>query len=451
MNEKTEAKNRILALFDSGSFVELFGEMTRRNTDFNTIPEEPKGDGVITGYGLISGRPVYVYSQDETIYHGSVGEMHLKKIEMLYDMAFKTGSPVIGMISSSGLRLTEVTDGLQALGKLWKKKAEASGRILQIDLIFGSAGGGSAIATGLSDFVLMEKNASLFVHSPNALPGNSIEKKNTLSADFRMETGDVDFIGSAEEIIEKARILLNILPYTPTDIVDTGYEDDLNRLTPNLAGVDDIRTILSEISDNGLFTEVKDAFAPDMITGFVSFDGQTVAVIANEEDSISASGLKKAAAFVRFADGFSIPLLSLSNAVSFSSSIEEEGRIISEAANLISVLSSATIPKVNVLLSKVRGTAYLIMNSQAIGADVTFAFKDTKIEVMDPNRASLVIGEDETFAERFRENQTAIAAAKRGYVDCIIEKKDMRKHIVSAFEFLSFKNDSGFSVKHRTK
>ena len=227
------ASKRIDALLDENSFVEIGGNVTARSTDFNMQQNETPGDGVVTGYGVIDGNLVYVYSQDASVLGGTIGEMHAKKITALYDMAMKMGAPVIGLIDCAGIRLQEATDALNAFGELYLKETLSSGVIPQITAVFGSCGGGLALVPALTDFTFMEeKKAKLFVNSPNALDGNDVSKCDTASAKFQSEdTGLVDFVGSEEEIYAGIRELINLIPSNNED--DMSYEectDDLDRV-----------------------------------------------------------------------------------------------------------------------------------------------------------------------------------------------------------------------------
>ena len=232
------ASKRIEALLDDNSFVEIGSLVKARTTDFNMTEKETPADGVVTGYGVIDDKLVYVYSQDASVLGGSIGEMHAKKIVKLYDMAMKMGAPVIGLIDCAGLRLQEATDALNAFGEIYMKQALASGVIPQISAIFGNCGGGLAIAAGMSDFTLMSDNAHLFVNSPNALDGNYTEKCDTSSAKFQSEeTSNVDFTGDEAEVINKIRELVAMLPANNED--DMSFEectDDLNRVCSGIEG-----------------------------------------------------------------------------------------------------------------------------------------------------------------------------------------------------------------------
>jgi len=469
------AGKRIASLLDDNSFVEIGGYVTARSTDFNLPQTETPGDGVITGYGVIDGHLVYVYSQDASVLGGSIGEMHAKKIAGLYDLAIKTGTPVIGLLDSAGLRLQEATDALNAFGEIYQKQALASGVVPQITAVFGRCGGGMALIPGLTDFTFMEgSKAELFVNSPNALPGNTKEKCDTSSAKFQSEeTGMIDFVGSEDEILNNIRALVCMLPANNED--DLSYEectDELNRACEDLANAaGDTSILLSNIADNNLFVELKEAYAPDMVTGFLRLNGTTVGAVANRtevydengevkesfDSVISARGAEKAAEFVSFCDAFEIPVLTLTNATGFKACKCSEKKIAKAAAKLTAAFANATVPKVNVIIGKAFGSAYVVMNSKAIGADMTFAWKDAQIGMMDAQLASKIMyaGEDskvinEKAAEYASLQSSALSAAKRGYVDNIIEAEDTRKYVIGAFEMLYTKREDGPSRKHGT-
>lgn len=415
-NNATEnsAGKRIAELLDAGSFVEIGGAVTARNTDFNLQAKETPADGVITGYGVIDGNLVYVYSQDATVLNGSIGEMHAKKILKIYDMAMKMGAPVIGLIDCAGLRLQEATDALEAFGGLYLKQSMASGVIPQITAIFGTCGGGLAVIPGLTDFTFMEsKSGKLFVNSPNALAGNEISKCDTSSADYQSEVaGLVDGVGSETEILGQIRTLVTLLPANNED--DLSYEectDDLNRVCPDLANAaEDTAIALAQIADNQSFFEVKSAFAKEMVTGFIRLNGVTVGAVANRtkvydaqaqvvaefDGSLTVDGCKKAIDFVNFCDAFSIPVLTLTNVSGYCATKESEKNMARAAARLTYTFANATVPKVNVIVGKAFGSAYIAMNSKSIGADIVYAWPNSEIGMMEADLAAKIMyaGED---------------------------------------------------------
>ena len=351
MGNKTEnaAGRRIAAMLDAGSFVEIGGAVTARNTDFNMQEKETPADGVITGYGVIDGNLVYVYSQDVSVLNGAIGEMHAKKIARIYDMAMKMGAPVIGLIDCAGLRLQEATDALEAFGGLYLKQSMASGVIPQITAIFGMCGGGLSLIPALADFTFMEEKGRLFVNSPNAIAGNRIEKCDTASAAFQSkEVGLVDGVETEDEILEDIRTLICMLPCNNEE--DASYDecnDDLNRVCEGIEDAfEDAAIALSQISDDQIFFETKKDFAQDMVTGFIRLNGMTVGAVANRsvvyneegeiaaqfDGSLSADGANKAAEFVEFCDAFNIPVLSLTNVSGFAASEYDEKHLAKAAA-----------------------------------------------------------------------------------------------------------------------
>ena len=469
------ASKRIESLLDENSFVEIGALVTARATDFNLKQTETPSDGVVTGYGVINGKLVYVYSQDASVLNGSVGEMHARKITNLYDLAMKTGAPVIGLIDSAGLRLQEATDALNAFGEIYLKQTLASGVIPQITAIFGSCGGGLALIPTLTDFTFMESSkAKLFVNSPNALDGNNISKCDSSSAEFQSsEGGIVDVVADEAVIYAKVRELVSMLPANNED--DAAYEectDDLNRVCADLANcVGDTSIALSTIADNNVFFEVKENYAKDMVTGFVKLNGMTVGCVANRTEVYSAegevtdkydavlsvNGCEKAADFIHFCDAFDIPVLSLTNVRGYEATVCAEKHIAKAVAKLTYAFANATVPKVNVVIGKALGSAYVAMNSKAIGADLTIAWPDAQIGSMDADLAAKIMYEGqgaevikEKAAEYAALQTSAAGAAKRGYVDQIIDAADTRKYVIGAFEMLFTKREDRPSKKHGT-
>ena len=469
---KSKAADRIAALLDESSFVEIGSLVTARSTDFNLANEKAASDGIITGYGLIDGNLVYVYSQDASVLGGSIGEMHAKKIVRLYSLAMKMGAPVIGLIDSAGMRLQESTDALNAFGMLYRRMAFASGVIPQITAVLGKCGGSLAVAAGMSDFVFMEgSSAKLYVNSPNALEGN--KEENTAGAKFQSESGLVDFVGTEAEILASIRTLVSILPANNADEAPLAEAaDDLNRSCTNIEGAaGDASILLSQISDGNLLCEVKSASAREMVTGFIKLNGATVGAVANRTEIfnekgekveefkplLTAKGLEKAERFVRFCDAFDIPVLTVTNATGFYADKENELRIAQAAAKLSYALADATVPKVNVITGKAFGAGYMIMNSQALGADLTFAWENAQIGMMDAKLAAGIMydgSDDKTLGEKASEyaklQQSVDAAAARGYVDTVINPEDTRKMVIGAFEMLYTKAEERSDKKHGT-
>lgn len=474
MSTTSKASERIAALLDANSFVEIGALVTARATDFNLKQTETPSDGVITGYGVIDGNLVYVYSQDVSVLNGTVGEMHANKIANLYDLAMKTGAPVIGLLDSAGLRLQEATDALNAFGTLYRKQADASGVIPQISAVFGSCGGGLAIMAAMSDFTFMEeKGAKLFVNSPNALEGNTTAKCDTSAAAFQSEkAGNAAVTGTEADILLRIRQLASMLPANNEEDAVSDCTDDLNRVCAELTGCKgDTSVALSLIADNNLFFEVKEAFAPDMVTGFLKLDGVTVGAVANRTEKLdeegksaakydavlSPEGCDKASDFVNFCDAFNIPVLTLTNVTGYKACECSEKRIAKAVAKLTYAFANATVPKVNVIIGKAFGTAYTAMNSKATGADITIAWPDAQIGTMEAKLAAKIMYEGQGVevinekAAEYAALQTSVAsAAKRGYVDQIVEAADTRKYIIGAFEMLFTKKEARPVKKHGT-
>lgn len=468
------AKDRIASLVDENSFVELGAGITKRSTDFNMQEKSVPADGVITGYGLIQNNPVYVYSQDASALNGTIGEMHAKKIAHIYELAMKTGVPVIGLIDCAGMRLQESTDALAGFGQIYKMKAKASGVIPQISAIFGNCGGGVAVMAAMSDFTFMEQNTGkLFVNSPNTLEGNYTDKLDTASADFQKTASVVDVICDGEaEVFENVRNLVSILPENNNEI--GGMEeclDDLNRLVPDFAAeVKDPAAALEDLGDNNFFLELKKDFAKEMVTGFISLDGMTVGCVANrtavygedgsEQESFEArltsDGCDKAASFIKTCDAFNIPILTLTNVEGFATTVEEEKTIASKAAALTAAFAEADVPKVNLITGNAYGSAYITMNSKHIGADMVFALPDAKIGMMDAQVAAKIMYADDKDADlaakaaEFAAQSGTEAAAARGYIDSIISPEAARKQLIFAFELLFTKSEYPIGKKHGT-
>ena len=474
MSTTSQAGQRINALLDENSFVEIGALVTARATDFNLKQTETPSDGVITGYGVIDGNLVYVYSQDASVLNGTVGEMHAKKIANLYDLAMKTGAPVIGLLDSAGLRLQEATDALNGFGEVYMKQTLASGVIPQITAVFGTCGGGLAVVPGLTDFTFMEANkAKLFVNSPNALEGNEISKCDTSAAAFQSEeAGTVDVVADEASILSQIRQLVSMLPANNAEIALADCTDDLNRGCPELANcVGDTSIALSQIADNGVFVEVKQNYAKDMVAGFLRLNGATVGAVANRTEvynekgevtekfdaALSVRGAEKAADFINFCDAFDIPVLSLTNVKGFAATKCAEKRMAKAVAKLTYAFANATVPKVNVVIGKAYGSAYVAMNSKAIGADITMAWPDAEIGTMDAILAAKIIcdGQGSEAINACAKEYTALqnnvtSAAKRGYVDQIVEPVDTRKYIIGAFEMLATKSEGRPEKKHGT-
>ena len=469
------ASTRITSLLDANSFVEIGKSVTARSTDFNMTEKKAPSDGVITGYGVIDGNLVYVYSQDASVLNGTVGEMHAKKISALYDLAIKTGAPVIGLVDCAGMRLQEATDALEAFGGIYFKQTMASGMIPQITAVFGTCGGGMAVVPALTDFTFIEaKKGKMFVNSPNALDGNCTEKCDTAAADYQSkETGLIDAVESEEEILAEIRQLVSFLPSNFEDN-DSFAEctDDLNRACEDIAAcAGDTSIALSRIADNGIFFETKRDYGKDVVTGLLRVNGMTVGAVANRTEvydaegekteefdgTLSARGARKAAGFVKFCDAFDIPVLTLTNVTGFNATVCSEKVMAKSIGELVHAFASATVPKVNVIIGKAYGTAYVAMNSKSVGADIVYAWDNAEIGMMDASMAAKIMypGSEASVinekAAEYRELQSSVeSAAARGYVDTVIAPVDTRKYVIGAFEMLFTKREDRPAKKHGT-
>ena len=474
------ALGRIEALVDENSFVQIGGLINARNTDFNMQDKETPADGVITGYGLIDGNMVYVYSQDASVLNGTIGEMHAKKITKLYDMALKMGAPVIGFIDCAGIRLQEATDALNAFGEIYGRMAAASGIIPQISAIFGNCGGGLSVISELSDFTFMAEDGKLFVNAPNTLDGNREEKCDTASALYQTTvSGLADMKGSEEEVIATVRALVAMLPQkNECDPPIVECTDDLNRVCEGIENCgEDTLIAVRHIADNGNVIEIKGEFAQEMVTAFISLDGVTAGVVANRskvydtegnaeeisDGTLTTAGCIKATEFINFCDAFNIPVVTLTNVKGFKASVCEEKTIAKAAAKLTYAFANATVPKVNVVVGDSFGSAYSVMNAKSTGCDIVYAWPTAHIGTMNAESAVRIIYDEElksvedknTFlSEKAAEYETlqtsAISAAKRGYVDSIIEPCDTRKYVIGALEMLYSKREDKPSKKHGT-
>lgn len=471
-NTQLSARQRVASLLDDSSFVEVGAYVTARSTDFNLADKETPADGVITGYGVIDGNLVFVYSQDAAVLSGSIGEMHARKIANIYDMAVKMGAPVIGLIDCAGLRLQEAVDALNGFGTIYAKQAMASGVVPQITAVFGSCGGGAALIPALSDFTYMTReDAKLFVNAPNVLDGNHVSKLDTASAAYQSEhSGNIDGVFDTEtEVLGQIRQLVTILPANnETDLSYSDCEDDLNRVVEVEGYINDAKSLLITISDNSLFVETRQDYAKDMVTGFIRLNGATIGCVANQGteggDVLSTKGAYKAAEFVKFCDAFEIPLLTVTNVKGYKATVEEEAGIARAVAGMTAAFAGASVPKVNLITGEAFGSAYTAMNSKAVGADIEYAWQNAKIGMMDPETAVNIMYAEELaaaqdkqalLAEKKRsfaaEQASAMAAARRGIVDDIIVPDATRKRLVAAFEMLYTKCEDKPAKKHGVK
>ena len=439
------ALERIKQLVDNGSFVELQSDVVARSTDFSLCDKKEATDGVVTGYGLIDGRLVFLYAQNPDVLNGSLGEMHCRKIMEIYLQAVKIGAPVIGLIDCSGFRLQESTDALEGFGDVLMALQDAGGSVPLFTMIYGNCGGGLTLIPAMSDFNFIVKNEGrLFVNSPNTLENNYREKMDTSSGEYQsLYSGVVDEVLSAEEIRSKIALLLQILPANNTEGCVMGdTTDDLNRVINDMNETNyDVDVLVNNIADNYLFVETKKDFATDMLTGFIRLNGTTVGVVANRRECMSTMGMDKATGFIRFCDGYDIPLLTLSDAVRFETTASEEKTLARSMAAMTSAMIDAEVPKVCLIPRQAYGTPYLMMNAKSLGADFVYAWPNAQIGAMKGQLASKVL-KNVSATEYDETHNSAVAQARRGYIHKLVDPQDTRKYLLSAFDLLYTKNKS---------
>lgn len=436
-NDLNQAQARINALLDDNSFVELQSLVVARNTDFNLDAKKEPSDGVIIGHGLVDGTLVFVFSQNAEVLGGTIGEMHAKKILSLYDMALKVGAPVIGFIDCGGVRLQESFDALESLGAVIERAADVKGVIPQLICVAGQCGGGLSVLPAIADFTFMVDGASLFVNSPDTITGND---KDTSSAKFQFEdAGTVDMYGSLEEVVASMRQLISMIP---NDIVEA--TDDLNRASEGLdSKVSDAAAIATEIADNREFIELKAGYAKEMVTGLIKLDGVTIGVVGNREVDgkayLSAIGCEKAADFVELCDMYEIPVLSITNVAAFKSCTCQEKRLPRALAQMSQRFVDASIPKINLITKQAYGSAYVLMNSKSLGADLVYAFENASVGAMEASKAARILSDNGTDAAAIEKDyaqlqDSALTAAAHGHIDRIVSTADARKYIIAGFE-----------------
>lgn len=462
------ANDRITQLLDESSFVEVGAYVTARSTDFNVQDVDTPKDGVITGYGTINDKLVYVYSQDISVLSGAVGEMHAKKIAKLYDMAGKVNAPIIGLIDSAGMRLQEASDALNAFARIYMKQTLCSGIIPQITAVLGTCGGGAALIPGMSDFTFMRNDAKIFVNSPNSLSGNYVEKLDTSSAEYlSSNTNLIDGRADTdEEVLSQIRDLINILPDAFTvDISDP--DDDPNRTIPNLDSLkDDGREVIKNIADDNYYFELKSEFGTDITCGLIKLGGKTTGVIASQAAKskvLSTEGAVKSAKLINFCDAFDIPIVTLVNVQGFKATVGEEAKAARSYSKLAAAYANSDVPAVTVLMGDAYGSAYTIMNSKSLGADIVYSWPKAKVGMMDSEMAVKIMYADELdkaddkaaflsdMKKKYEDVQSSpSASAARGYIDDIIEPDATRKRIIAALYMLDTKSEVRAYKKHTT-
>ena len=455
MGTSKTARERIDSVLDAGSFMEMGERILARNTDFNEGGNKVYSDGVITGYGTVDGRPVYIYSQDPHVLGGSMAEMHAGKILRLYDMALKCGAPIIALMDSAGLRLNEGVDALDSYGKLYMAQTKAKGRIPQVAGIFGSCGGGGALSAALCDFVFMEDQSNLFISPPatRTTDASRCDMAAVLS-DYPAARRLIGGGGTEEDVCLQIRGLITYLPLSSEDPVPQAEEAvDLNRPAGALqGGSTDPRLVISAIADPDSVLELFRNDCGDAVFCFARFNGKTVGETGNAGDRyLTAEACDAMADFVDFCSAFGIPVLSLTDCPGFSADGCQEIKLPAAAAYLVSVWASAEIPRINLITGKAFGSAYAVMNSKGLGADFVFAWDTAQIQVMPGEDAVRILYAQELsqtedklsfLAEKtagYEKRSGTPAFLARGCVDKVIAPADTRKYVIGALEMLSDK------------
>ena len=467
---KLTARERIEKLLDPNSFVETNMFVKHQCTDFGMENKELPADGVVTGYGKIDGRLVFVFSQDFTVMGGSIGEMHAKKICDVIDLALKTGAPLIGLYDSGGARVQEGIDALSGCGQIFYRNSIASGRIPQISAIMGPCAGAAAYSPALTDFIFMVKDTSyMFLTGPQVIKtytGEDVAFEKLGGADIHTRvSGVADFVAeNDEECLQKIRELLGFLPancFEDSPFVeaeDNGIEESIIAVDIDLTNhrkAYDMHEIIKPVVDNGYFFEVKPNFAQNIIVGFSRLRGRAIGIVANQPNvlagSLDADSSNKAARFVRFCDAFNIPIVTFVDVPGFLPGMQQEHRgVIKHGAKMLFAYSGATVPKITILIRKAYGGAFLAMCSKDLGADQVFALPTAEIAVMGPEGAVNIIFKRENDAiknEKIAEFRNKFAnpyfAASRGYVDAVIEPQEIRSRLINALLMLSNKREEG--------
>lgn len=469
---KLTARERLDILLDPGSFEEIGMLVTHRSSDFGLDREHYLGDGVVTGYGTINGRPVYVYSQDFTVFGGSLSETHAEKICKVMDLSMKNGVPIIGLNDSGGARIQEGVVSLAGYADIFYRNVQASGVVPQISAIMGPCAGGAVYSPAMTDFILMvEKTSYMFVTGPNVVKTvthEDVSSEELGGAMTHASKSGVTHFASANEVacLNDIKALLSYLPQNCEEEAPTiAYEMQGEELRPKLTNIIpdnpnqpyDIRDIIAEIADADSFLEVHKEYADNIVVGFARLAGRSIGIVANQPASLAGvldiNASKKAARFVRCCDSFNVPLLVLEDVPGFLPGTDQEwNAIITNGAKLLYAFSEATVPRITVITRKAYGGAYDVMNSKHIGADMNFAWPTAEIAVMGPKGATEIIFKAEIaaaqdgpakFQEKVDEYTEKFAnpyrAAARGFVDEVIKPEDTRKKLIRAFKMIETK------------
>lgn len=478
---KMTARERIELFLDEGTFVELDRLVTHRCTDFGMQDQKILGDGVVTGYGEVDGRTVYVFAQDFTVFGGSLSETYAKKICKVMDLAMRCGAPIIGLNDSGGARIQEGVASLAGYADIFFRNVRASGVIPQLSAILGPCAGGAVYSPAITDFVFMVQETSyMFITGPDVVKtvtSQEVTKQELGGAQVHSEISGVSHFecASEEECIAQLRELLSFLPSNNAEdapVVPTKDPWDrrdvaLDTMVPeNASKPYDIKEVILAVVDDGYFFEVATAYARNMVVGFARLDGRTVGVVANQPNHLAGcldiNASLKGARFVRFCDAFNIPLVTFVDVPGFLPGVDQEyGGIIRHGAKLLYAFAEATVPKLTVITRKAYGGAYDVMNSKHIGADINYAYPTAEIAVMGPdgavniifrnelNEADDAVARKQELVEHYRDTfANPFKAAELGYIDEVILPRDTRPRLIQALRMLKNKRESLPPKKH---
>jgi propionyl-CoA carboxylase beta chain len=474
---KLTARERVHLLLDEGSFEEFDMFVTHRCADFGMEEQKPAGDGVITGWGTINGRLVYVFSQDFTVLGGSVSATHAKKICKIMDMAVQNGAPIIGINDSGGARIQEGVDSLAGYGDVFQRNIEASGVVPQISVIMGPCAGGAVYSPAMTDFIFMVKDSSyMFVTGPDVvktvtneqvtaeeLGGASTHTRKSSVADAAFEN-DVEALAEVRRLVDFLPANNQTKPPVRPFFDDPDrFEASLDTLVPENANTPyDMKELIYKLSDEGDFYEIQEEFAKNIIVGFMRLEGRTVGVVANQPMVLAGvldiDSARKAARFVRFCDAFEIPILSLVDVPGFLPGVTQElGGVIKHGAKLLFAYGEATVPMVTVITRKAYGGAYVVMSSKHMQSDFNYAWPTAEIAVMGAKGATEIIHradlkDPDKIAQHAADYEDRFAnpfvAAERGFIDEVIQPRSTRKRIARAFASLRNKKTQKPWKKH---
>jgi propionyl-CoA carboxylase beta chain len=478
---KLTARERVELLLDQGSFNELDQFVVHQCTDFGMSEKKISGDGVVTGYGTIGGRLVYVFSQDFTVFGGSLGEMFAKKVCKLMDLALKTGAPVIGLNDSGGARIQEGVASLAGYGDIFFRNVTSSGVVPQISAIMGPCAGGAVYSPALTDFIIMvDKTSHMFITGPDVVKtvlGQEVTFEELGGAMIHSQTSGVaHFIAKNEQ--QCIEIIKKLLSYLPSNYLEdpptTEPTDDPNRTDQTIAHIlpddsdkpYDVKEIILRIVDDGEFFEIQPLWAQNIVIGFAHLNGKVVGIVANQPmhhaGALDINSSMKAGRFVRFCDCFNIPIVTFVDVPGFLPGVDQEHEgIIKHGSKLLYAYCEATVPKITVILRKDYGGAYDVMGSKHSGADINYAWPTAEIAVMGPHGAINIIFRKEIseakdpkqkhvelVAEYRQRFASPYIAAQKGYIDEVIDPTQTRPKLISALESLATKREQRPSRKH---